>query len=267
MTAEEIISSGILELYCLGLASPAECLEVKGWAGQYPSVAGELNSIQLGLETYAQIQAVEPGQETKQKIFSQIIGSTQDITPSVSHELKSVQSSIVRPIRPIWQWAAAASVLLFLGSAAAGIFFYNKYSEANKDLTAARELLGQEANHNLDMKHDLDIVHDPYSMPVKLTGQPTMPEATAKIFWLQNTGDVMVDASSLPDVPEGKQYQFWAIVDGKPVDGGMIITNDKGIKFRMQKMKSFGKAQAFAISLEKAGGNPQPTAVVSVGKI
>jgi len=35
----------------------------------------------------------------------------------------------------------------------------------------------------------------------------------------------------------------------------------------MQKMKSFGKAQAFAISLEKAGGNSVPTLVVSVGKI
>jgi anti-sigma-K factor RskA len=32
-------------------------------------------------------------------------------------------------------------------------------------------------------------------------------------------------------------------------------------------MKSFGKAQAFAISLEKAGGNPTPTTVVSLGKI
>jgi hypothetical protein len=35
----------------------------------------------------------------------------------------------------------------------------------------------------------------------------------------------------------------------------------------MQKMKSFGKAEAFAISLEKEGGNPTPTKVVSKGVI
>jgi anti-sigma-K factor RskA len=35
----------------------------------------------------------------------------------------------------------------------------------------------------------------------------------------------------------------------------------------MQKMKSFGRAEFFAISLEKEGGNPTPTKVVSMGKI
>jgi anti-sigma-K factor RskA len=111
------------------------------------------------------------------------------------------------------------------------------------------------------------VVHSPYSMPVALKGQEVMPDATAKIFWMQNTKEVMVDASNLPDAPSGMQYQFWAIVDGKAVDGGMIITNDKGKKFRMQKMKSFGRAEFFAISLEKEGGSPVPTKVVSMGKI
>jgi anti-sigma-K factor RskA len=58
-------------------------------------------------------------------------------------------------------------------------------------------------------------------------------------------------------VPTGKQYQLWAIVDGKPVDAGMIATK-KGI-YHIQKMKSFGSVQAFAITLEKAGGSPIPT--------
>jgi anti-sigma-K factor RskA len=118
-----------------------------------------------------------------------------------------------------------------------------------------------------DMTDDMRWVHSPYSKPVALKGMEEMPDATAKIFWMENTGDVMIDASNLPDAPKGMQYQFWGIVDGTPVNGGMIITNDKGQKFRMQKMKSFGKAQAFAISLEKEGGNPTPTHVVSMGKI
>ncbi len=74
---------------------------------------------------------------------------------------------------------------------------------------------------------------------------------------MRNTGDVYVDPSNLPAVPAGKQYQLWAIVDGKPISGGMIST-EKGI-YHIQKMKSFGKADAFAITLEKAGGSPAPT--------
>ena len=99
-----------------------------------------------------------------------------------------------------------------------------------------------------------------YSQPVSLDGLPAAPEAAAKIFWMKNTGEVYIDASNLPEAPAGMQYQVWGIVDGKPVDGGMIITTKNEDKFRIHKMKSFGnlKVQAFAVTLETTGGNPTP---------
>lgn len=74
---------------------------------------------------------------------------------------------------------------------------------------------------------------------------------------MKNTGEVYIDPGNLPEAPEGMQYQLWGIVDGKPVDAGMIVTK-KGNKYRMQKMKTFGKAEAFAVTLETMGGNPTP---------
>ncbi|MEO6637902.1 MAG: anti-sigma factor, partial [Ginsengibacter sp.] len=103
----------------------------------------------------------------------------------------------------------------------------------------------------------IDVMTDKNSKPVVLNGTPHTPEALAKIFWMKNTGDVYIDPSNLPAVPAGKQYQLWAIVDGKPVSGGMIST-EKGT-YHIQKMKSFGKVDAFAITLEKSGGSPTPT--------
>ena len=75
---------------------------------------------------------------------------------------------------------------------------------------------------------------------------------------MKNTGEVYIDPSNLPEAPSGKQYQLWAIVDGKPVDGGLIISTKKGDKYQIQKMKTFGKAEAFAVTLETTGGNPTP---------
>ena len=75
---------------------------------------------------------------------------------------------------------------------------------------------------------------------------------------MKNTGDVYVDPSNLGQLSPDKQYQLWAIVDGKPVNGGMISSKNGDI-FHMQKMHSFGKAQAFAITIEKAGGSVAPT--------
>ena len=84
------------------------------------------------------------------------------------------------------------------------------------------------------------------------------------VFWSKEKGDTYLSLVNMPMPPQGKQYQLWVIQDGKPVDMGMI-PNDM-VYGGMQKIdKSILKGQAFAISLEKEGGNPTPTEVMVVG--
>ena len=254
MELQDIISSGLLELYATGLASPAESKQVENWVKQYPEVAAELNAIQMGLENYAQANAIAPLSTIKDKIFAEINTAT-------AGETKYAEPAKIIPVNNYWKWAVAASVALLIGSVVMTVNYYNKYETAANSLKEKEELLAQAEQKIKEPAAPLDIV------PVSLKGQDATLDATAKIFWMKNNGDVMIDASNLPDPPQGKQYQFWGIVDGVPVDGGLIITNDKGQKLRMQRMKSFGKAEAFAVSLEKEGGSPTPTKVVSMGKI
>jgi anti-sigma-K factor RskA len=261
VNTQDIISSGILELYAAGLASEEEQLQVQAWVKQFPEVAAELQDIESGLEDYALANAIAPAAAVKEKLFETINSGPSSI------ENKNTAPAKVIGIKNYWKWVAAASVALLIGSSAMNVMFYNKYTTADNNLKHSEEQLAIASKQMTDMKEDMEVVHSPFSMPVALKGQDVMPDATAKIFWMQNTKEVMIDASNLPDAPNGMQYQFWAIVDGVPVNGGMIITNDKGKKYRMQKMKSFGKAEFFAISLEKEGGNPTPTKVVSMGKI
>lgn len=270
MELNDIISSGLLELYCLGLATPAEVSEVEQWAAQYPEVAAEIEAIRLGMEGYADTHAVTPSSSVKEKLFAQL--GIDDDNSSAAVPVTPVNGTTetggtVYAMPRYWKAAAAAAVLLIAGSAILNMVFYNKYTALSKDLETTQAALAVEKQHMDDMKNDMAIVQDPYSMSVSLKEMQPASGRNAKIYWMQNTHEVMVDASKLPDAPAGMQYQFWGIVDGKPVDGGLIITTDKGKKFRMQKMKSFGRAEAFAISLEKEGGNPTPTQVVSLGKI
>ena len=252
----------------MGISSAAESREVEAWAVAYPEVAAEITAIQEGLESYAATHAIAPGAGVKEKLFATINkASVADTRNVIVKDMGTAAGAKIRSISPAWKYAAAASIVLLTGSMIFNYTFYNKYTTANKELSSTQELLAQEKDHISKIKHDMDIVHNRYSMAVGLKGMDKTPDATAKIFWMQDTHEVMIDASNLPDAPAGKQYQFWAIVDGTPVNGGMIITNDKGIKFHMQQMKSFGKAQFFAISLEKEGGNSKPTLVVSMGKI
>jgi hypothetical protein len=199
---------------------------------------------------------VAPSPSVKDKILAQISRDEQQNTYTASPTSNGkVQSKIYR-VPSFLKLAAAAVFVLLAGSLILTYSYYNKYQAASRELQFAQQEINRQNQANLAMKTDLNVMTDTNSLPVVLKGTPHAPNAPAKIYWMQNTGDVYVDPSYLPTAPSGQQYQLWAIIDGKPVDGGMIST-EKGI-YHIQKMKSFGHAEAFAITLEKAGGNATP---------
>ena len=148
----------------------------------------------------------------------------------------------------------AASVIALV--ACAGIIAYlaganNKFQDKANDLQAKVSNLQQRAQ---TQDQNLVLYQDTSYQKINLTHAPGKPDALAQIFWNRATQNVYVADISLPNAPAGKQYQLWAIVDGKPVNAGMINT-----KKTPQQMINFAKADAFAITLEKAGGSETPT--------
>ena len=254
MEVKDIISSGLLELYVTGSASKEETLQVEQWAEQYPEVKSEIEELQEAMENYVMANAMSPDDSLKAKILSRI-------QPSIKQEPFSViRNTGVETkeysIPSSYKWAVAASIILLIGSLILNYTFYNKYQSSSKELQSAQQELQRQQQLAAGMKTDMDVMTDKNALPVMLNGTEKSPGAVAKIFWMKNTGEVYVDPTNLPQTPSGMQYQLWAIVDGKPVDAGMIST-EKGV-YHIQKMKSFGKAEAFAITLETKGGNPTP---------
>ena len=252
MEIKDIISSGLLELHVSGIASEAESAQVLEWAAQYPEVKGELDAIEQTMEMYIMSHAIEPSQKLKQLVLESINPGNESIIVTQPAQVVSMSSR--------WKYIAAASIILLLGSAILNFVFSDKLHKSNLAFEQnQQELLA--ANERLNgMSEDMGVVRNKYSQPVSLDGLPAAPEAAAKIFWMKNTGEVYIDPSNLPDAPDGMQYQLWGIVDGKPVDAGLIIKTKNESKFRIQKMKVFGnaKVEAFAVTLETAGGNSSP---------
>jgi anti-sigma-K factor RskA len=257
LNKNDIISSGLLELYALGLTSPEETIHVEEWVSQYPEIKEEIEAIEMSLESYAQAHSIEPSPSVKDKILSQISQDQQKNIYNLSPVTNGTLQSNIYRIPSFLKWAAAAIFILLAGSIVLTYSYYNKYRSASRELQLAQQKIDQQNQANLAMKTDINVMTDKNSLPVVLKGTPHAPDALAKIYWMKTNGDVYVDPSNLPAIPSGKQYQLWAIVDGKPVDAG-IISTEKGI-YHIQKMKSFGRAEAFAITLEKAGGSPTPT--------
>jgi anti-sigma-K factor RskA len=258
---QEYISSGIVESYVLGLASLEESAEFERMCAAHGEVRAARNAFEIQMEEVLQQKKLEPPRELKSRIFSRIGMEKDEQAPRVIPQGKP--TLVLRT--GFAKYVAAASLILLAGSVLLNLYLLNQYKKSiaqYKDLVAVQT---QVANNNQTLQTKLDtyenalrIMNNPLMEIVKLPGVPTSPapSSMATVYWNTFSKDVYLLVNQLPKNISGKQYQLWAIVDGKPVDAG-IFDMEEGVSF--VKLKTIPKADAFAITLEKKGGSATPT--------
>lgn len=235
MNVQEYISSGIVENYVLGLASEEERKEFEQLCLQYPEVLKARTDFELALEKQAMQNSIAPDPVLKSKIWNTIQqpGKVVPITEST-------------PVRKI-NWAkyiAAASVLLLLVSLYWNISLFNKNLELKNNYSIASKRLQE-------LEDDRQVLQqNPNVKMASLKGMDASPQSFATVYWDTASHDVYLLANNLPAPPTDKQYQLWALLDGQPIDLGMLDYDVKQ-KRLLVRMKNAQKAQAFAITLEK----------------
>lgn len=264
MNNKEYISSGILESYILGHASPEEAGILECVMKSSNEVREAFEEAQKTFEMLATAQAVTPPNDLKSKIWAKIqqeqkVEVETPVIPIQSSEEKVELKSEVREIKSEkngnWKNFAIAASLLFLVSTAANLYWMNSQSEINDKLV---KLESEAQSKNLamqNMQQKLDIVANPDMKKVVLAGVDKHPESKATVLWDTSSKDVYLNVNNLPKAPEGMQYQLWAIEDGKPVSAGMYSEDKDG----RVALANIPDAQAFAITLEKKGGSEAPT--------
>ncbi|MHC2993273.1 hypothetical protein OB13_17425 [Pontibacter sp. HJ8] len=264
MSNQDYIASGILEVYAAGGLTQAEREEVEQHAAASPEVRAALEEACAALEAYARLHAVAPRADLRNRILSRI-GEEETQVPVAEREPQVVPlyPETQREASP-YKWMFAASVALFLISGFLSFLFYNKWQQAEERLqlaVASEQRLAQNLStvslQSEQQQEALTIIRDADFKSVRLQGVEAHPEANVLVYWNPQRRQVYVDRINLPAPPAGKQYQLWALDKGKPVDAGMIALN--GQTDVLQQMKAIGSAQAFAVTLEPAGGSENPT--------
>jgi anti-sigma-K factor RskA len=241
----EYISSGIVESYVLGLASADERSEFESMCRQFPQVLEARVAFELALEKQAMSNAIAPAAGLKEKIIEQIK------TPA---KVISLPEAPVRKINWL-KYAAAACLLLLAGSIYWNISLTNK----NKQLLSNNEKLQADYETTVaklgDIEKDLKMIQlNPAVKMASMKGQPVSPASYATVYWDTASKDAYLLINNLPAPASEMQYQLWALLDGQPIDLG-LIDNDVFIKQKslLVKGKNVQNVQAFAITLEKKG--------------
>jgi len=262
MIIEEYIASGIIESVVLGLASASEVEELMRMRKQYPQVDKAIIDFEQSLEQQGLLKTVSPPAEIKEKLFQKLTSEYEPIADSAIKKGKIEESIPGRLTIPaFWKYVIAASVILFIVNTVGSFVLYNRYKELNTAYSTLQgnyqELQEKSKSDNerfLTLYRDVQMMQDSMMAVVKMKGVSGKETSLATVYWDTRTKDVYLFSNNLPPAESGKQYQLWAIVDGKPVDAG-VIGDCQGLC----KLRNIQSAQAFAITLENAGGSPAPT--------
>jgi len=266
---EAYISSGILELFAAGALTAAEREEVEQMAQKYPEVQAELNRINEALDWYAALHALTPPAHLKAKVLSALTKNNPQ-TPKSAEEEKI--HPVVIPFdkanqntaSTAFRWLVAASITLLLISNGLSLYFYNNWKKTEERLQLAEVSQNQYARNIKRVQQKLTqnqkalaMLSDPATQRVVLKGVAKSPASKAMVYWQQETKNVYLSVDNLPVPPPNQQYQLWALMDGKPIDAGMLDPAEETLA--VQPMKDINQAQAFAITLEPKGGSIAPT--------
>lgn len=247
MNLKEYIRSGVVESYVLGIATEAEQQEFEQMCAAYPEVAEARDQFERSLEAVLIEEAVQPPVYVKEKVFEAIAPSaTNTGYPAITGQKP------VRQMNP-WMWAAAASLLFAIALGYWAFSTHQKYNDMMAAQAATQQQL-QQARAELQAAGN--------SMEglkvVSVSGTKIAPQAQTFVFWdTTRTNDVYMLIKNLPQTPSDKQYQLWALLDGKPIDLGVFDVSVQQ-KPLLVRMKNVQNAQAFAITLEERGGKPAP---------
>ena len=241
----------------MGVTTPEETAEVRSMAATHPEVASAISAFEVMLEKQLKNNVQAPPRIVRDKIFSEIISTDE---PGKVIPVESGR-------RNIWRFMAAASILLFIASALLNVYYYRNYKQMQssyQQLLADQGVMQahvdkMQTRMNL-LDSSMEMLQDPSMKVISMKGN----EGIATVYWNSQTKDVYLLKNNVPAAPAGKQYQLWAIVNGKPVNAGMI-----GDCVGLCKMENIPSAEAFAITLEKEGGSPVPTlsALFVMGKV
>ncbi|MES2811638.1 MAG: anti-sigma factor [Bacteroidota bacterium] len=252
MDSKEYIDSGKLELYVYGLLSETENLEIDKLAKENKEINDEIISIENAIvnlsSSFSPFLSADNYEKTKSKL--------------------GLASSKVIPLKSKTNrynyigWAAAAVLLVGIG------YQYNQQISVKNDIVTLEneksklnEVIVATQNESEQSKAIINVLRDAKNTIITLAGQTVSPTSSAKVYWNKDTQTVYVDASQLPEPPDGMVYQVWSLKlkpSLTPTSIGLLV-NFNANDSRIFKVEKTNDAEAFGITLEPAGGSKTPT--------
>jgi anti-sigma-K factor RskA len=212
--------------------------------------------MELG-ETVVAMASIVPKQQPSADLRSRILAAiaSQNSTPSESRPARH-GSNIVRVLAVI---STAAAIILAVWS-----------WKLSDQIAGLKDLLERSDSHVSRLELELDAYMDATSLLatpgmqfIDLAGVAPNEQAFGKVVVEADSGLAVVYMYELPPTPEGMTYQLWMMRDGVPTSAGTFtVAEDGSAKLMLDPMPDMGSFASFDVTIEPAGGMPEPTGMM-----
>jgi len=263
------LTDGLLELYVSGALPPEQMEEISQQIADSPELEAEVERIEASFIAFAELHAPSISTATEKEILQ---SGRHAFEKNKGNPASSKDAERIRPLRKNtnWRWMAAASVALII-SLGLNIYLYFQLQNRTGELAALeaeQETLTNNYNRIQaqfdESRERLADVIDPNTRTVILpgTGANLETDRQVRVFWNEGEQIAYIDASELPEPPEGQTYQLWRISSLDPLtphDAGLLEDFSSNEEKFFSSISLDGPAAAFAITLEPEGGSDNPT--------
>lgn len=263
MNTREYIESGIIEQFVLGETTREQTREVMAYAKQYPEIQAEIEAVEAALINLAQSSGHKPKEKTREQLFDKLFNETPELEKNMGGPAVLTVAPMSKQVAFNKKYLVAASIALLI-SAAFNILLYGLLKDSEDALLALNNekqqfatIMASQKSSYAVLEEQMQKINSADVIQVKLAGLKLIPDARATVYYNTKNKEVYLHVGKLPAAPEDKQYQLWAIVDGKPVDVGVFDAD--GVNTAMLKMKNSNMPVTFAVTIEKRGGSENPT--------
>jgi anti-sigma-K factor RskA len=248
-----------LELLALGALPENEAVAAKAHAAGCAVCARKLAEARGRAAALAfAVEQEKPAPAAKEKLFGRIAAEQGGRRKAPAELLTREQDLRAEPTkRSWWNW-----VLLPVAAALAlmSLELWRENEQLAREVRDARREVARLEQQRMNVEKLVHVLAAPETITVKLAGTPDAAGSSGVVKYNEQTGTVVYTAQ-LPGLPADKVYQMWLVpVSGAPISAGIFAQGGTGrSQVWSTQVPANTEPKAFAVTIEPAGGVPQPT--------
>ncbi len=262
-THEDFVA--LASAYALGSLDAADARAFESHLAQCDACQAEVSSFSGVVTALAEaVPQVEPRAELRARVLASVAAPA-SVTPISARRTSPVATRARRGVLVWLPYAALVAVTAGLGAYTLSLRARVADLQLRLDEATSRMLLADRALTDarrvaLQTQSTVDVLTAPDLARIDLAGQAaTAPSARARALWSRQRGMVFT-ASDLPALPAGRVYQVWVVTADARISAGLIAPDASGRGTGVfATPPDIARPVAVAVTLEPAGGVPQPT--------